>query len=184
MPNRDDHFKIDTTQFADQVVNLGLAFGFEYRLVEVEECIGGESHLFADGCHRNRDRYGDRSWGGSRRWSCGRRSDWRRRRCLHRHCLRRCAVAILFRSGRGPKRIAPAQFVGAVLPGQVVRINPVVNRLGRYARHARRESSSCKKRRHLVQFFHIFPLEGRRRNFCETSNLESKPVPRNPSLRT
>ena len=47
MADGDDDFEVDALSLADQVVQLGLAFRLQHRLVEVEERVGGEGDLLA-----------------------------------------------------------------------------------------------------------------------------------------
>jgi hypothetical protein len=42
-----DHFQVDVLDLGDQVVQLGLAFGLQHRLVEVEECVSSVGHLLS-----------------------------------------------------------------------------------------------------------------------------------------
>src|SRR5204863_6308901 len=92
-------------------------------LVEVEERVGGEGDLLAD---RGRRRRGRRGRCHRRRCGRGRR---RGRRGRRRDGLQR-AVAIGVSGGRGPVGVAPAQLIGAVLPGNAGGVDPVVDRLG------------------------------------------------------
>ena len=110
----DDDFEVDAAHLADQVVELGLAFGLQHRLVEVEERVGREGDLLA------RRRAATTGGGRRRGGGGGRRS-------------RRGRGAGAGAGGAGgsgtpsqPCRpvagvqyaVAPAEFVGAVLPGQ------------------------------------------------------------------
>jgi hypothetical protein len=45
----DDHFQVDALDLADQVVQLGLAFGLQDRLVEVEEGVSSVGDLGGGG---------------------------------------------------------------------------------------------------------------------------------------
>ena len=91
-----------------------------------------------------RDRGGSGCWSSSRSWCSGRcgSSD--------------CAVAARSCRSRRPVGIAPAVFVGTVLPDQLARsIAPVVNGL---CASGGCERCRGKQHRHFVQFLHGSPL--------------------------
>src|SRR5690606_16320125 len=118
-----------------------------------EESVSSEGHLLA---HR-RSRGGRGTRGGrSRRGSRGRRG----RRSGRSGSRLECAVATGSGGGRRPVGIAPAQFVGAVLPGSAGSVDPVVNGLGlgESARGGGGKCSAGEERRHVVQFLHDSPL--------------------------
>lgn len=49
MADSDDHLEVDALGLADQVIQLCLGFGLQDRLVDVEERVGSEGDLLADG---------------------------------------------------------------------------------------------------------------------------------------
>ena len=143
----DDDFQVDALDLGDQVVQLGLAFCLQHRLVEVEECVSSVGHLAGHDCGSSRRRCSSgRCWSSARSWSSGGCGSW----------SRDGAIAAWSSGGWRPVGIAPAVFVGAVLPDQLARsISPVVNGLG--------ASGGCercrgKQHRHFVQFLHGSPL--------------------------
>ena len=94
-----------------------------------------------------------------RRGRHGRSRGRRRCRSGRRRRLDR-AIAIFSGGGRRPVGVTPAEFAGAVLPHQAIRVAPVVDRLlGKRARHRRGKRSRCEEHRHLVQFLHDSPLK-------------------------
>ena len=149
MSHGDDHFQVDTLDLADQIVQLGAAFGLQHRLVEVEEGVGSVGHLL--GGHRSRC--------GSRcRSSCGRSRSGGRSGSGGLRCFQSAIAARSSGSGR-PEGIAPAQFVGAVLPDQVaVAAAPVVG-VDRRASCEGGTSHGCNSEhdRYFVQFLHGSP---------------------------
>src|SRR5690606_8452062 len=136
-----------------QVVHLGLAFGLEHSLVEVEEGVGGEAHLFSGGCSRG-DRSGSRGGSGSRGRS-GLGSSHRSGRSRSGH-----AVAALDAGGRGPEVVAPAVFVAAVLPHGAVACTPVVNS-GCFSLSEGRtgQQGGGKQSSYFIEFVHADPHE-------------------------
>ena len=150
MTDSDDHFQIDALDLANQIVQLGFAFGLQHGLVKIKECIGSISHLGGGwwlrcGCWcrgRRRSHY-------HRRW-CGLGSR-NRSRCRLRNDS---AIATDSSRRRCPGCIAPAIFVGTVFPGNTGSAYPVVNGLG--ASHGR---ECCGSNQHcqFVQFHHGSP---------------------------
>ena len=93
-----DHFELDGTSLGDQFVELGLAFGAQHGLVEVEEGVGGDGDLLTGGLRR-----------GDRGRRSGRLADFLRQQVL----VALAASRILGGSSRGPVAGAPAEAEAA-----------------------------------------------------------------------
>jgi hypothetical protein len=52
MADGDDHFELDALDVGGQLVQLGLAFGTQVGLVEVEQGVGGQGHFLRGGLGR------------------------------------------------------------------------------------------------------------------------------------
>ncbi|SOY86237.1 protein of unknown function [Cupriavidus taiwanensis] len=151
MANGDDDFQGDALQLRHQVVQLGLAFGLQHSLVEVEQGVSSESDLLARNhrrSHRSRSRSG--------------------------HSRSQGAVAQRVGRGRGPGAVAPAELVRAILPHVLARtVAPVVVHCLLFIRDGLSLSGcshycgSCNERE-LGKFFHISPLRMRSpQGYCE-----------------
>ena len=129
-----------------QVVQLGLAFGLEHRLVEVEEGVGGVRHLGGGG------RLGSRSRGRGRR-AAGGGAGGAAGAPERAGGADQGAVAADGGGGGGPVGVAPAQLGGAVAPHHV--------RPYRFA--------SCRRRCRRWQPERARARERRQRSRCKTA---------------
>jgi hypothetical protein len=71
MADGDDHFELDALDVGGQLVQLGLAFGAQVGLVEVEQGVGGQRYLLGGGLGRGGGRSGGGGSGRGGRFALG-----------------------------------------------------------------------------------------------------------------
>ena len=164
MTHGDDDFQADAFQLANQIIQLGFAFGLQHRLVKVKERISSVSDFSCSSwcwlwrgwfCHWSRCWSSLRSW--SWCWSSFRSHD-------------HGAIATSGGCCRSPAGIAPAQAVGT-LPSVAGSVAPVVNVLS-----AGGGSKCCggNQHRQCIEFLHGSPHGGlSRRLAAKKGNVSS-----------
>jgi hypothetical protein len=121
MADGEDHFELDALDVAGQLVQLGLAFGTQVGLVEVEQGVGGQGHFLRGGLGRGGGAgaalWRERQPRGGSHLALGIRS-------LSHSQPTGLAVHDAFGQGRGPVAGAPAQ-AGTALDDDAARVDGV-----------------------------------------------------------